>query len=221
MTIAKPAPKAFTCLTRSKTVTTSKILRQRKNINYFPKRRMNFKPIKLCPTKLFQIPFTHEHAKRYKSISNYDVGDCVLRTLTGLGVMHYSMSNQHSRNMYEKRLYTGDHGVYDDDTSQYLSKAFGTKIIHDYKRPSLKNGYGTIVGADFIEHNGKKNGHCFIMYKQNNIIYYFDPTFEKITSSINDIYKICETNKLDFVSYYNIKRKDAVLKHNKHVCINY
>jgi hypothetical protein len=221
MTIAKPVPRSFDRITRSKTLEISKERRMRKNINYFPKRRMNFKPIQLYPSKLFQISFTHEHAKRYKSISDYDVGDCVLRTLTGLGVMHYSISKQHSKNMYENKLYTGNHGVHDDDISQYLSKAFGTKIIHDYKRPSLKNGYGTIVGADFVEHNGKKNGHCFIMYKSNNMIYYFDPTFKKITSSIKDMHKICETNKLDFVSYYNVKRKDAVLKHKKNVHIKY
>jgi hypothetical protein len=183
----------------------------------------NVKPtiLKMAKTKLFQIPFNTNQIKNYKGISKLYVGDCVFQALTVLRLRDKKISSDDSKRMYQMYKGTNDGGVYDEDISKYLSFIFNTKIkdnITSCFDTSLKDGYATILAVGYKKNKRQRvlNGHCFIAYKENGIIYFYDPPTRKITNKINDIMNICNTKAFNhYTFFHNIKLKDASLKINK------
>ena len=160
---------------------------------------------------LFQVPFTKGQIKNYKGISDVFTSDCLFHTLTSLGLRPASISYQDSMKMYKIK---GD-GVRVDHAGDYISSIFDTEIdmvkhicykLSDLTS-KLKNGYATIVcGAYEYGHRIKfLSGHFFIIYKENNEIYIYNPQYEKnviktksylISKSLKFIYAYYNKNKI-------------------------
>ena len=137
--------------------------------------------IRMSSNHLFQVPFTKIQIKNYKGISDVYTNDCLFHTLTSLGLRHPSISYQDSMKMYKIK---GD-GVRIDHAGDYISSIFDTEIDMvkhiGYKlsdlTSKLKNGYATIVCGAYEYGIIKKTifGHFFIIYKEKNEIYIYNP----------------------------------------------
>lgn len=178
--------------------------------------------LKMAKTELFQIPFTKNQIKNYKGISKIRVGDCVIQALTVLGLRDKKVSREDSKRMYQMYKGTNDGGVYDKDISKYLSFIFNTnikdKIVNNIDVSFLKDGYATILAVGYKKNKTQKllNGHCFISYKDNGIVYFYDPPNRKNTRNIKDIMNLCKTKIFNnYTLFHNIKLKEATLKLNK------
>lgn len=178
------------------------------------------KPMIMAKSKLFQIPFTKNQIKNYKGISKNHVGDCVIQALTVLRLRDKKVSSEDSKRMYQMYKGTND-GVYDKDISNYISTIFNTKITLNmtpiFDLSSLKDGYATILAVGYkTKRQRRLDGHCFISYKENDVVYFYDPPSRKITCNINDIMMLCKTKKFNnYTFFYNVKLKEATLNINK------
>ena len=205
--------------------------------NETKKNRMKIKEICLPSNKLFQVPFKKEQIDRYKGISNCNTYDCFFQVMTVLGLRHYSVSRKDSLKVKKKNSY----GVETRDAAKYLSTIFHanietkliitSKVIEKYniykniyipRTPEpihkqlfslldLENGYATFIcGLSGTHHI---SGHFFIIYKENNIIYYYDQTGKSLTKDVYDI-----IDKKDFVGffvYYNKSKESCLLMKDK------
>lgn len=179
---------------------------------------------KVCMSSnhLFQVPFTKRQIKNYKGISDVYTSDCLFHTLTSLGLRHASISYQDSMKMYKIK---GD-GVCVDDARNYISSIFDTEINMvkhiGYKlsdlTSKLQNGYATIVCGAYEFGIRKKHiiGHFFIIYKENNKIYIYDP------QDNNSISQSCCQTKSHLVkslkyiiAYYNKNKISAPLNKDR------
>lgn len=141
---------------------------------------------------------------------------------------HYIVSKEDSRKIYKRNK----SGVEVNNAAKYVSTIFGTPIVTSIDENinlKIKNGYATFVCGAYLPKNnldqnghshGHGHGHFFIVYKQNNVIYYYDPQSCMNTSDLNifseKMLKHKSKDKFDcFVSYHNIYRVNAMLIKSK------
>ena len=187
--------------------------------------------INLSRNLLFQIPYKKVDHTRIRDIP---ANNCVLLTFTVLGLRDPVVSERDSKKMVKKE----SGGITSGEMAKYLSIAFKTKISHKYidytdidikndKKigkgklqriyRSIKNGNASIICVSYKKLEGKKfsGGHCFIIYKQNGEIRFFDPPSEIDTDDINKIMKYYGISKVYDVSvFYNKEMNNAFLTNN-------
>jgi hypothetical protein len=164
------------------------------------KSKVKYINIKLLPTELFQIPFHPQQIERYKGFGGYNYFDCLFHVLFVLKLRLYKQCHEDSIKMCKNKL----NGVEINDTAKYLSSIFETPIERFINYDAeflpyeqLKNGYATIVCGTFVHSNV---GHYFIVHKQNDIIYCYDPTRNKNIHT--NIYYENNDKKYDRIVYY-------------------
>jgi hypothetical protein len=168
----------------------------------------------MSPKYLFQIPFSKGQIKKYKHISPLYAADCLFHTLTALGLRHSAISYQDSMKMNKIK---GD-GVRVDYAGDYISSIFDTEIrtvVHRGDKLSdiisnLQNGYATFVCGVHTAYIG----HFFIIYKENNEIYIYNPQSRR--NQLNSISKSYLTRGLKcVVAYYNTNHVAAPLNKDR------
>jgi hypothetical protein len=199
--------------------------------------RMRIKTLCLPSNKLFQVPFKKEQIKRYKGISDCITHDCFFQVMTVLGLRHYMVSRKDSLRVDK----TNSKGVETRDAAKYLATIFNAHITTKYilkesiakkfplyknlyiprnKEPidkqlntylNLDNGYATFVCG--LYWSTSLYGHFFIIYKENNIIYYYDQSAGLNTTNV---YKINNHDKfVGFFLYYNESKESCLLLKDK------
>lgn len=175
--------------------------------------------IRMSSNHLFQVPFTKRQIKNYKGISDIYTNDCLFHTLTSLGLRYPSVSYQDSMKMYKTK---GD-GVRIDHAGDYISSIFDTEIDMvkhiGYKlsdlTSKLENGYATIVCGAY-EYGIKKKtifGHFFIIYKEKNEIYIYNPQYEK--NVIKTKSHLISKSLKYIIAYYNKNKIAAPLNKDR------
>ena len=182
------------------------------------------KKVRMSSNHLFQIPFTKRQIKNYKGISDVYTNDCFFHTLTSLGLRHPSISYQDSMKMYKIK----SDGVRIDHAGDYISSIFDTEIDMvkhiGYKlsdlTSKLKNGYATIVCGAY-EYGIKKTifGHFFIIYKEKNEIYIYNPQDRKSISKSYCQTKYYQSHLIKslkyIIAYYNKNKIAAPLNKDR------
>ena len=208
--------------------------------NKTKKYRVRIKNICIPSNKLFQVPFKTEQIKRYKGISDSDCikNDCFFQVMTVLGLRHYSLSRKDSLRVKK----TKSSGVETRYAAVYLSLIFNATIKPKYvleqsfankysnykdihiprtNQPihiqlntylDLDNGYATFICGLFIVSDCLR-GHFFIIYKENDTIYYYDQSKKKISENIYDI--ISKNKFVGFFMYYNESKEHCLLMKDK------
>jgi hypothetical protein len=203
--------------------------------------RIKIKTLCIPSNKLFQVPFKKEQIKRYKGISSCKTNDCFFQVMTLLGLRHYSVSRKDSLKV-EIRDSAGvevrDAAKYLSTIfnanivpkyiiKQSIGKEFPTYaniFIPRNKQPidvqlntylDLENGYATFICGLFVDNKTDKSpkGHFFIIYKDNEKIYYYDQSRRHNTKNIYSI-----LNKEEFVGffmYYNESKESCLLIKDK------
>lgn len=200
--------------------------------------RMRIKNICIPSNTLFQVPFKKEQIDRYKGISNCITCDCFFQVMTVLGLRHYSVSRKDSLKVKKNNSY----GVETRDAAKYLSTIFNaniepkiiitTKLIDKYsiykniyipRTPEpihtqlislldLENGYATFICA-LTCIDSHVSGHFFIIYKENNTIYYYNQSSRTVTK---DVYDIRDKEEfIGFFIYYNQSKESCKLIKDK------
>ena len=215
---------------------------QKNEKNETKKNRMKIKDICIPSNKVFQVPFKKEQIDRYKGINDFDTNDCFFQVMTVLGLRHYSVSKKDSlkikklkssgvetreaakylstifnsnivpKDVISKEIsdvYSSYKDVYVPRTSEPIHKQLISML-------DLKNGYATFICGQTCP-IGSTNvvGHYFIIYKENDTIYYYDQSSDFITK---DVYKILGTKKKPFVGfffYYNQGQEKCMLLKDK------
>lgn len=175
---------------------------------------------------LFQIPFTLKQFEGYKDISKFNCNDCLFHALAALGLRPVAACQVDSLNMYIKN----ESGVEVSDVAKYISTIFEQKIqVKFHKKPSwneLENGCATFVCIGFQNYfndllklfrlydSHYSHAHFLIIYKLNNIFYFYDPKSRIVTT---DMTYFCDIHEYitNYVSYHNIDKKFAYLNKNK------
>ena len=175
---------------------------------------------------LFQIPFTLKQFEGYKDISKFNCNDCLFHALAALGIRPIAACQADSLNMYIKN----ETGVEVSNAAKYISTIFEKKIQVKFHKTfschELENGYATFVCIgfqnyfnDLLKLLGAYNlryshAHFLIIYKLNNIFYFYDPKSRIVTT---DITYFCDIHEYitNYVSYHNIDKKFAYLNKNK------
>ncbi len=185
------------------------------------------KRINLSRNLLFQVPYKKVDHTR---ICDIPANNCVIQTFTVLGLRDPVVSERDSKIMVKKE----SGGIASKEMAKYLSIAFKTNIFHKYvyysdknikKRDkrlnniygSIKNGNASIICVSYSKLGGKTcwAGHCFIIYKKNGEIRFFDPPSEIDTDDINKIMKYYGISKVYNVSvFYNKGMNNAFLTNN-------
>lgn len=183
------------------------------------------KKINLSRNLLFQIPYKKVDHTRIRDIP---ANNCVLLTFTVLGLRDPVVSEKDSKKMVKK----DSGGITSKEIAKYLSITFKTNIFHKYVDcndkdieneklnkiyGSIKNGNASIICVSYSQLEGKPfwAGHCFIIYKQNGEIRFFDPPSEIDTDDINQIMDHYEISKVYDVSvFYNKGMNNAFLTNN-------
>jgi hypothetical protein len=192
------------------------------------------KKINLSRNLLFQVPYKKVDHTRIRDIP---ANNCVLLTFTVLGLRDPVVSERDSKIMVKKEC----GGITSKEMAKYLSIAFKTKISHKYvdytdtdikndkkngkgKKGklqriyrSIKNENASIICVSYKKLEGLtcSGGHCFIIYKKNGEIRFFDPPSEIDTDDINKIMKYYEISKVYDVSvFYNKGMNNAFLTNN-------
>ena len=184
--------------------------------------------INLSRNLLFQLPYKKVDHTR---VSDIPANNCVLQTFTVLGLRDLVVSEKDSKIMVKKE----SGGIASKEMAKYLSIAFKTNIFHKYldytdkdiknKRHkklnniygSVKNGNASIICVSYSKVEGKTfwGGHCFIIYKKNREIRFFDPPSEIDTHDINKIMKYYGISLVYNVSvFYNKEMNNAFLTNN-------
>jgi hypothetical protein len=150
------------------------------------KKNIKKQKIQTAKTELFQIPFIKDQIKLYQ-IESYNHGrdskkyihNCVLQTLTVLGLRSYVLALQDSKRMITMYKDSYDRGIYEYNISDYLSTIFDTfvtdRLYHDQGPLDLKEGHATILSVGYSKKNDtRKWGTVLIIYKHNGLIRYYD-----------------------------------------------
>jgi len=182
--------------------------------------------IKLARNFLFQIRYNKVDHSR---VSKIPARNCVLQTFTALGLRDPILSEKDSNIMVKKNC----HGMRSSQMSKYLSIIFKTNIITQFKNIQgknkydkikkiyrfIKNGYATIICVEYLKLNGKTThgAHCFVLYKENGIIKFYDPPTQLVTSDINEIMKKYRiTHVVGSCIFYNEGMDSNMLTNNTH-----
>jgi hypothetical protein len=122
-----------------------------------------------------------------------------------------------------------DQFVCNENIKNYLSTIFDTKIYikprSDNRLPylDLNEGHCTFVSIQYYS-NEDKNKRCadkiltgctIIIYKEDSVIYCYDPSSKKNTISINEIIKDCDTNAIEQYICFYTDSAGASLNQNK------
>jgi hypothetical protein len=217
---------------------------RKKEKNDTKKNRMRIKEICIPSNKLFQVPFKKEQIERYKGISKCNTYDCFFQVMTVLGLRHYSVSRKDSLKIQKTKSYgvemrdaakylstifntnikprhiitaelSNKYSTYKDI---YIPRTREPIHIQLNSLLDLENGYATFIcGLTSIKGSTSVSGHFFIIYKENDTIYYYDQTSNYITK---DVYKILGKDYKPFVGffiYYNEghHKKNCVLIKDK------
>ena len=194
-------------------------------LKYIKKESLN-STICMSSNYLFQIPFTIKQFEGYKDISKFYCNDCLFHVLAALGIRPIAACKVDSLNMYIKNK----SGVEVSDAANYISTIFEQKIqVKFHKTPSwheLENGYATFVCIGFQNYYNYllhlfracnlhySYAHFLIIYKLNNIFYFYDPKSRIVTTDITYFHDI-DVYITSYVSYHNINKKSACLNKNK------
>ena len=174
--------------------------------------------INLSRSYLFQVPYNKVD---HENVSNVSANNCVLQTFTALGLRDPIVSEEDSNIMVKKKAY----GMTSREMAKYLSLAFKTQILHEYKSgininhyKTIKNGNASIICLTYSKIDGKKSygGHAFIIYKENGKIKYYDPPSRINTYSIEkvmDYYGMSDI--LDTTIFYNKGQTNSFLSNKK------
>jgi len=210
----------------------------KKNQNKTKKNRMKIKDICIPSNKVFQVPFKKEQIDRYKGINHFYTNDCFFQAMTVLGLRHYSVSKKDSLKIRKNNSYgveTRDAATYLSTifNTTIVPKDVTTKEIYEFysiykdlyvprtsepihkqlnSMVDLENGYATFIcGQTCPVGSTSVTGHYFIIYKENDTIYYYDQCDDLITK---DVYKILGTKSSPFIGfflYYNQGKKKCML----------
>jgi len=98
-------------------------------------------------------------------------------------------------------------------TRRKKSRDFINKLITNNFRRNLKEGYASVIYVERFYENGMRGGHFIIVYRHNDIIYYFDPqkniktTKAKGAFNSTNIYEVLDTGIITFGTFtvYNLK----------------
>ena len=185
--------------------------------------------IQTAKTELFQIPFMKDQIKLYQ-IESYNHGrdskkyihNCVLQTLTVLGLRSYILALQDSKRMIKMYKDSYNRGIYEYNITHYLSTIFDTfmrdHIYHDQGLLDLKEGHATILSVGYSKKNDtRKWGTVLIIYKHNGTIRYYDTTTNTDTISIDKIMKKCKTTQFEDYTYFYTHSQGDKLNKNKMV----
>jgi superfamily II DNA helicase RecQ len=163
--------------------------------------------------------------------------DCFFQSIFSLGLRDVKMAKHESTNIN----INGKVGVDTDEIKLFIKNAFDlapneyvktdfyrlddyiirrkksrdflNKLITNNFRRRLKDGYASVIYVERLYNNGMRNGHFIIVYRHNNIIYYFDPqknikdTKAKGAFNSTDIYEVLDTGIIMFGTFtvYNLK----------------
>jgi hypothetical protein len=155
-----------------------------------------------APEILFQLSFSGpEQFKQYVNLSDNPQVDCFFQTMFALGLRNTRLAKKNSVEVNTTKEVTG---VLYEEMRKYLASSFGiphelvqqlamsTSLQNERGLPDnkvaiayiknffskyLENNYCTIFGVDFARWNGS---HVMIVYKHNNIVYFFDPQVKGI-----------------------------------------
>ncbi len=205
------------------------------------KNRMRIKDLCIPSNKLFQVPFKKEQIKRYKGISSCKTNDCFFQVMTVLGLRHYSVSRKDSlkiKKIKSQGVEVRDAAKYlstifnANIVPKYIIKhsisvkfpVYAHIFIPRNKQPidvqlntylDLENGYATFICALFVDNKSDKNpkGHFFIIYKENDKIYYYDQSEKHNTKNIYNI--IEKEGFVGFFIYYNESKESCLLMKDK------
>lgn len=207
-------------------------------LNKTKKIRMRIKNICIPSNTLFQVPFKKEQIDRYKGISKCNTYDCFFQVMTVLGLRHYSVSRKDSLKVKKIK----SRGVETVNAAKYLSTIFNanietkliitSKLIEKYpvykniyipRTPEpihnqlislldLKNGYATFICA-LTCIDSHVSGHFFIIYNENDTIYYYNQSSRTLTK---DVYDIRDKEEfIGFFIYYNQTKESCKLIKDK------
>jgi hypothetical protein len=219
-----------------------KSLKKNQRKNETKKNRMKIKDLCIPSNKVFQVPFKKEQIDRYKGINDFYTNDCFFQVMTVLGLRHYTVSKKDSLKIKKSKSYgveTRDAAKYlstifnativpKDVTTQKINDFYSnyndiyvprtSEPIHKQliSMLDLENGYATFIcGQTCPIDSTSVSGHYFIIYKENNTIYYYDQSSDFITK---DVYKILGTKHNPFIGffiYYNESKEKCILLKDK------
>lgn len=193
------------------------------------KKNIKKQKIQTAQTELFQIPFIKDRIKLYQ-IESWNHGrdskkyihNCVLQTLTVLGLRSYVLALQDSKRMITMYKDSYDRGIYEYNITDYLSTIFDTfmtdRLYHDEGLLDLKESHATILSVGYSKKNDtRKWGTVLIIYKHNGIVRYYDTTTNTNTVSIDKIMKKCKTTQFEGYTYFYTDSHGDKLNKNKMV----
>jgi hypothetical protein len=152
---------------------------------------------------IFQVPFNMQQFEKYVNLSNIndkERTDCVYQSLFALGLINVKNAKLNSKYINKKK-----YGIdVKNELKKYLIKSFGlninninvvykqnysfddddygydlTMFLYDY----IKNNYATIITIKYNDYDA----HTIVSFKFNDIIYYFDPQYNILSTEIKDI----------------------------------
>jgi hypothetical protein len=189
------------------------------------------KPIMLLEkNKLFQVSIDIDQFKDYVNISNIPDGkyDCVIQSLFSLGLRDVKKAKRESLEINENLK----RGIVPSIIAKYLTSSFGLpdnsivsktlnirnsrleladEEIIEFFNKNLLNNHATFFNPVF-EYEGKKYGHAMIIYKDNDVIYYFNPQNKRYINHSGVIARHLEfmynssTFKLASTSYFSLPK---------------
>jgi len=188
-------------------------------------------PVKLLGNKyLFQVSFTNpDQFTNYKKITGSEKTgyECFIQTLFSLGLRDRKAAKD---DLHQIKIHNIG-GIPFTKAAKYFENSFGLnpgQIKHDWLKKvfkhdefknyvsstlkrQLENNHATIITISIVNRtveNSKGVGHYIIVYKYNNILYYFDPQDNTTTTDPNNILE----NKQYYIRSYGSFQTYKVLK---------
>lgn len=214
----------------------------KKNKNKTKKNRMKIKDLCIPSNKVFQVPFKKEQIDRYKGINDFYTNDCFFQVMTVLGLRHYSVSKKDSLKIRKNNSYgieTRNAAKYlstifnttivpKNVTTKELNEFYSiykdvyvprtSEPIHEQliSMLDLQNGYATFICGETCPIGSTSvTGHYFIIYKENDTIYYYDQSSDFVTKNVYKILGTITAPFIGFFLYYNQGKEKCMLLKDK------
>jgi hypothetical protein len=183
---------------------------------------------------MFQVNYNDvSQFTNYENLHDKPQIDCFFQSIFSLGLRDVKIAKIDSKNI---NAY-GKSGVTSDDIRTFIKNAFNLslyevveftyvrldkyvieqkkgrkfikRLIGKFLDGKIKEGYASLIFVERFYEDGRRGGHYIITYKNNNIVYYFDPQKKSRANgehdmfNSTDIYKVLNSGIIS-IGYFTI-----------------